>query len=200
MNLKNLVILMALFFIPKDEAIAETRRTPEFSALHTVQLAMKAFVVQHNGQMPTNWSQVGTEIDLDKLNQQTLINSSIYPLQEHYVFVTDKIQMLGYQEQNRNVVLIRTEPFKQVDGESEREGRYVVSLSTNEVYFYLTWVSEANVQKMLAQAGVTKLPEPEPLIPFTNATVAPKVSNAANEVAQLSTRQFHQNRLWPHKP
>ena len=168
-------------------AVAESRRTPEQVAIHAVQMAMQFFAKQHDGQMPTNWSQVETEIDLNKLNQQTLIKSLAYPLQEHYVFVSDKIPMLGYQE--GNVILIRTGPVDQADGDIVRQGRYIIS--TNESGFYSTWVSETNVQKMLAQAGITNLPEPELFIPPSNVREPVPMNNQTDKVLPV---------IFPQKP
>ena len=149
-------------------AEATTKTTAEATAVRSIQLAIKIFVSQHDGQFPTNWAQLGAYIHIDDLNEQTLIRSSAYPIQEHYVFVHDKI--LLPDTNSGDVFLIRTSPLTNdffPDG-----GRYIISQTRGEALF--NYLSEINVQKMLREAGVTALPKP--LVEHTNATAARPVA------------------------
>lgn len=160
--------LIGIFLTTITACFAGGKWTSEQSALHAVEQAMQIVVEKQGGLPPTNWAQVQAHIDLTKLNQQVLTKSSAYPLQEHYVFVTDKIPVPGVEM--GDVILIRTSSVKNGEGEEEREGRYIIS--KHDGVLKSTWLAETNVQKMLADAGVTELPKPEPLNTLSNATGA----------------------------
>lgn len=164
MKIVKSAILFYLLVIAGLNLVARTTGTPESTAINNMRLVFEIFE-KDNGTVPTSWVELEKFFSLEQINEQLLKGSSAYPLQQHYVFASDKIPMLGYQE--GNVVLIRTEPFEQVDGDLVRKGRYVIS--KNENNFQFNWLPEEKVQQMLAKAGVKELPKPEPWPPATNS-------------------------------
>ena len=149
-----ILIFTAHLALGQNHATARSEMTSEQVAIHAIQVALEAFEVEHPGQKATNWSQIGSYVDLAKLDEQTLVNSPALPIQDHYSFALIEIPMLGYQE--GNVVLIRNEAVKYSQGDEEREGRYIIS--RNQGILKSTWMAETNVQKMFAAAGITELP------------------------------------------
>lgn len=175
-NIRNIFWLI-LFLSSFGVATADERRSAEQSAIGNLVSFMRT-IQQINGSAPTNWDQIKQAMHPDTADGQRLIERLINPLQERYVFVTNKIAMVGYDA--GNVILIRTEPIEQIDDEITREGRYAIA--TNETGFYSTWVSETNVQKMFAQSGVTNLPEPEPIMPLGPVTQSAPVLHETSKV------------------
>ena len=133
---------------------ANTTATTESIAVQVVGRAIRDYKKLHEGISPTNWSQLSEVVDLGKLNSQTLGKSPAYPLEQNYVFVTQKIPVPSYP--NGDVVLIRTTP---VQYEERKLGRYLISMIAGEPSY--RWMDETEVQQMLADAGVTELPKPD---------------------------------------
>ena len=145
------------------DVIARTSATPESIIIQNVASDMRSFQ-ETKGHYPTNWMEFEQVFSLDKINEEYLKTTPVYPLQRHYVFVTDKIPMLGNQE--GEVFLIRAEPSPNPIKENAI-GRYIISKNEEGLKFH--WYPEEKVQQMLAKAGVTELPKPEPWRPTTTA-------------------------------
>ena len=170
MNMKRLykyLILIATVFW-NIAGFADTYGTPESVAIQNIKMAIGLYSKLH-GVEPTNWSQIGECVNIGQINSQCLINGPVYPIEEHYVFVRDKVL-----DQGATLFLIRISP--DTNAISGKIGRYLI-FRTDDGYMY-KWMAEANVQKMLAAAGVTELPKPEPWVPLTNSIVTPSQTNA----------------------
>ncbi|MGI8966129.1 MAG: hypothetical protein ACR2H1_08605 [Limisphaerales bacterium] len=153
---------------------ANTSGTPESIAIQNVRFALHLFE-KSTGSLPTNWVQFEKFFSLEQINERSLKGSPAYPLQEHYVFLYQKIPMLGYE--GGDAFLIRAEPL--LNTTTGNRGRYI--LSRNSDGFRFNWYTEEKVQQMLAKAGVKELPKPEPWPPATNNAVhsqSPPTSNS----------------------
>lgn len=158
----NLLTLLACL-ASAQTTIASGKRAPEQAALMDIIGAVKIFESIHDGRTPTNWAQISEVLNLQKINQTLLANAS-EPLDQNYVFVQQRIPVP--ETQMGDVVLIRFTPA--LRGETNGiDGRYIISRYDNSLRF--GWLAETNVQKMLADAGVTELPKPEPLNQAANA-------------------------------
>lgn len=182
----NLLTLLACL-ASAQTTIASGKRAPEQAALMDIIGAVKIFESIHDGRTPTNWAQISEVLNLQKINQTLLANAS-EPLDQNYVFVQQRIPVP--ETQMGDVVLIRFTPA--LRGETNGiDGRYIISRYDNSLRF--GWLAETNVQKMLADAGVTELPKPEPLNPSTNSGETLSVrdvnniptTNAARTVPQV---------------
>jgi len=65
--------------------LATSKAAVESVAIANVTSAAQVFE-KLNGHFPTNWSQINQILDLNVINQQSLLKSPAYPLQEHYIF------------------------------------------------------------------------------------------------------------------
>lgn len=167
--LKLFSYFLCAYFVILGIGISNTSGTPESITIANLRLVMELFV-QVNGVPPTNWHQFEQFFSLQKINEERLKGTDVYPLQEHYVFVTQKISMLGYEE--GELFLIRATPL--TNSLTRNAGRYVIS-QDDQGGFKFAWLKEEKVQQMLAKAGVTELPKPEPWVPRTNnATQSPE--------------------------
>lgn len=129
---------------------ARTTGTPESVAIQNIKSGIEVFQDENGGRLPTNWAQVDKRL-VEALNEERLKGTSVYPLEEHYLFVQEKIPMLGFQE--GDVLLIRTEPVRS----SAREwGRYIISHTNGVLHF--RFYKEERIQQMLSQPGVNELP------------------------------------------
>src|SRR6476659_7259018 len=84
--------LILLFTLMGWFARAETTMGPDMMPWGTVAQGMKSFERQH-GRLPVNWDEIGSVLDLQYINQNT-VRTSGYRLQERYRFVSDDIPML----------------------------------------------------------------------------------------------------------
>lgn len=165
--MKNYIALLSSFFLASQSAVfASGKQAPEQGAIGDVIHGMQLFEALHSKQAPTNWMQISETLNLDSINQSLKANGFL-PLQQNYVFIQQTIRVPDYEK--GEVVLMRVLPITVRIGETnEEEGRYVISRYQGGLKF--NWLSEDKVQKMLAEAGVTNLPKPEPLTAATNAS------------------------------
>lgn len=159
------VLLIFSWLAWSDKSIANTSATPESIIIQNVASDMRSFQ-EKKGHYPTNWMEFEQVFSLEKINEEYLKTTPVYPLQQHYVFVLQKIPMLGYQE--GEVFLIRAEPSPNFLRD-DKVGRYIISRYQGTLLF--NWYSEEKVQQMLAKASIKELPEPEPWSPATNNAV-----------------------------
>lgn len=152
----SLFLMLSMLALPMFTH-AKTSSTTESIAIQSIVSGIRAYQTLKGGQTPTNWMTMREIMDIDKLNSQTLANSSAYPIEEHYVFITQKIPVPSYP--NGDVILIRTSP---VQSEEQKAGRYMISMVGNAPSY--RWIEETEVQQMLADAGVKELPKPEPVV------------------------------------
>lgn len=179
----SFILVLMIFSSGGGKAIARSKPTLESLAIANVWKAMRLYEDTHEGRAATNWHQIHEVFNLDLINRD-LRTSSAYPIDEHYTFLTDKIPVPGTEM--GDVVLIRISPVKEGEGEEGREGRYIIS--KHDGVLKSTWLAETNVQKMLADAGVTELPKPEPLNQITNATGAVPVRDLPPALTTNSAR------------
>ena len=173
-SVRTLLSFLCVYLVGGFTGVSNTSGTPESITIQNLRLVFELFE-KDKGVPPTNWLQVEEFFSLQKINDERLKGTSIYPLQQHYVFVLDKIPMLGYQE--GEVFLIRAEPSPNPIREN-KVGRYIISKTEDGLKF--NWYSEEKVQQMLAKAGVTELPKPEPWVPRTNNAAQPPVLQSSN--------------------
>jgi len=187
-------LLCFLILIGDFELVATTTATPETISLHSVEFFLRIFK-NANERYPTNWAEFGPTFNLNRINEEYLKKTDAYPLQRHYVFVLDKIPMLGNLE--GDVILIRAEPSPNSirDG---KIGRYIISDYMGVSLF--NWYSEEKVQQMLAKAGVKELPKPEPWSPATNAAIQSPPAQPSTTVAPDSPLPGDQRRPSNFKP
>jgi len=174
MKYHSFVILASIVLLVSNKAHAAGKWTSEQAAMNNIVSAMRLFVDINHGAFPTNWFEVNSVIDLNQLNEQVLAKSSVFPLQEHYSFVFQEIPFLNSDEK---VFLIRTSP---VENSEKILGRHLIAL--NEGGLSYRWLPEEKVQQMLAKAGVTELPKPEPWPPTTNAAAQSPPAQPSNAV------------------
>lgn len=170
------VIIVSMYFCGTRSLVADSRMTAESVALNAIAFGIRDYAAQHN-RIPTNWTQIQEFRDVDSLHQGT------FPIKEHYSFVRQIKIPLPAQEKG-DVFLMRFSPV--TNNLHQESGRYIISLANGAPI--LNWLSETNVQKMLADAGVTELPQPEPLSQTTNPNTSPTPethSQATNTVKKL---------------
>lgn len=166
-----------------QNVVASEKRLPEQSAIDDVIGGLKIFEAIHNGQSPTNWTQVSEVLNLKEIDQY-LAQHLYDPIEQNYVFIQQKIAVPTYEK--GDVVLMRIAPITiQVGDTNQEEGRYFISRYKGGLKF--NWLSENKVQKMLADAGVVELPKPAELVRSPNAAEIHKVANQTSETKPVHT-------------
>lgn len=165
---------------------ATSLMTPENVTMSGIAQAMRVYQTLHQGQLPTNWTQIREVYDVDQANKN-LAGRQSYPIEDHYQFVAQPLQTL---DGNAQVLLIRTVPLQRLEDQTHQENnsaqwRYMVTRSKNGV-ISSTRLPESTVQAMLQKSGVTITPkaglpklETDERIPGTEPTPQPNPADAA---------------------
>ena len=181
--MKTITIL--IFATSLNFLCASEQRAPEQGAMGDVIHGIQLFEALHSGQSPTNWSQISETLNLAKVDQ-SLEQNGFSALEKNYVFIERKIAVPEYEK--GDVVLMRTAPITIEIGETNKEeGRYIISRYEGSLRF--NWLSENKVQKMLADAGATNLPAPEPFISSSDAREVVPMNKQADKALPVISPQ-----------
>lgn len=126
----------------------------ESTLLQNFRFGFESYAKDHGGYFPSNWSQVGEIYNLDKINRQYARIPQSFPIQNNYVFVTNRIPMTPAWK--GDVLLIR---HAAITNEENFAGRGIISVGPDGPVY--TWLSEQDVQSMFQRVGVRQLPKPQ---------------------------------------
>ena len=153
---------------------ARTQPSTEGRIAGRIAVVIQFYVNEHNGLMPTNWSQLSAHL---VSNDRELLEDKGEVIPAAYVFTPTNLYKADFRE--GRVIAARSNPIK----ENKRMGRYVIYENTDKD-IWTDWMNEEEFQAMLVECGVS-LPKPN----------LDEVEGVKAAVAQLIAREQQEREM-----